>query len=209
MTIDLRTIKDYWIPKNIVIGLIALVLLGIFGIAGFSALRPTRATAQDVPTATAPPPTPTATAIPTPLPTAAPSPAPVTVHHVSWTNRETGIYLREAPGNAAILDAIPNGEEITYLGDQTTIRGGLEWIEASYLGQSGWVATEYLFEIEGNYQRVGDDGRWLFRDMNGAIDVYLWFGTPFQVIQAATDKEGMTWQEIRLPDGSTGWMKGQ
>jgi len=83
----------------------------------------------------------------------------------------------------------------------------MEWMEASYRGQSGWIATSYLYEIEGDYERIGKEGCWLFRDMNGAIDMYLWFGTPFQVIQTATDDEGVVWQEIRLPDGSTSWIE--
>lgn len=118
-----------------------------------------------------------------------------------------GIYLRRSPGNVLILDAIPNGEEVSNVADQTTVRGGVEWIETSYLGQSGWIATLYLFEIEGDYQRVGEDGRWLFRDMNGMVAMYLWAGTPYQVLQTATGENDIDWQEIMLPDGSTGWLK--
>ncbi len=208
MTIDLRNIKGYLTPKYIALGLGALAVLVVFGLATLSiVIRPSETIAQALPTelATASPPTPTQR--PTPKPTLAPpAPTPLSIHHVSWTNRETGIYLRDAPGDALILDAIPNGEEVSGLGAQTTF-GGMEWMEASYLGQSGWIATSYLFEIEGDYERIGKEGRWLFRDLNGAVDIYLWFGTPFQVIQTATDEDGMVWQEIRLPGGSTGWMK--
>ena len=213
MILDLKKLKSNLTPKNMAIGAGVFIILGIFGIAAFSiVMRPRQATSQDVATTTASPPMPTATTkvLPTPKPTLAPPPpTPVSTHFVSWTNRETGIYLREAPGNALILDAIPNGEEVTGLGDQPTVRGGVEWIEASYLGQSGWIATVYLFEIKGDYQRVGVDGRWLFRDMNGAIAMYLWFGSPYQVLQKATGDDGITWLEIMLPDGSIGWMKGR
>jgi len=207
MTIDLRKIKAYLTPKTIALGLGALAVLAVFSLAALSiVLRPNETIAQFVPTETATLLPPTPTQRPTPKPTFAPPvPTPLSIHHVSWTNRETGIYLRDAPGDALILGAIPNGEEVSGLGAQTTY-GGVEWVEASYLGQSGWIATLYLFQIEGDYHRVGEDGRWFFRDMNGAIDMYLWFGTPFQMMQTATDDEGMTWQEIRLPDGSTGWM---
>ena len=211
MILDLKKLKNNLTPKNMAIGVGVFTILGIFGIAAFSVvMRPNQAIAQEVPAATATPPMPTATAValPTPKPTLAPPPpTPVSTHFVSWTNRETGIYLREAPGNALILDAIPNGEEVSNVGDQTTVRGGVEWIEANYLGQSGWIATLYLFEIEGDYQRVGEDGRWFFRDMIGMVDMYLWAGTPYQVLQIAVDDDGITWQEIELPGGATGWMK--
>ncbi|MBL7162829.1 MAG: hypothetical protein ISS57_09510 [Anaerolineales bacterium] len=211
MILDLKKLKSNLTPKNMAIGAGVFIILGIFGIAAFSVvMRPKQAIAQEVPATTAPPLIPTATAasLPTPVPTLAPPPpTPVSTHFVSWTNRETGIYLRDAPGNALILDAIPNGEEVSNVGNQTTVRGGVEWIEANYLGQSGWIATLYLFEIEGNYQRIGEDGRWLFRDMNGMVDMYLWAGTPYQVLQTATDENGIVWQEIMLPDSSTGWMK--
>ena len=213
MTIDLKKLKSNLTPKNMAMGAGVFIILGIFGVAAFSVVvRPNQAIVQDVPAATAPPPMPTATvaALPTPMPTLAPPPpAPVSTLFISWTNRETGIYLRQSPGNAMILDAIPNGEEVSNVGDQPTVRGGVEWIEASYLGQSGWIATLYLFEIEDGYQRVGKDGRWLYRDMNGAIAMYLWFGSPYWVLQTAVDDDGIPWQKIQLPDGSTGWLKGQ
>jgi len=210
MTIDLKKFKDLLTPKYIAIGVGVLVVLGIFAIALMSVISPRQAIAQAPPTATETIIEPTPTQMPTPLPTLAPpAPTPVSTHYVSWTNRETGIYLRNAPGNAVILDAIPNGEEVSNVGNQTTVRGGVEWIEASYLGQSGWIATLYLFEIEGDYHRVGEDGRWIFRDMIGMVDMYLWAGTPYQVLQTAVDDDSITWQEIQLPGGATGWMKGK
>ena len=213
MILDLKKLKNNLTPKNMAIGVGVFTILGIFGIAAFSVvMRPNQAIAQEVPAATATPPMPTATAValPTPKPTLAPPPpTPVSTHFVSWTNRETGIYLREKPGSTLILDAIPNGDEVARSSGQPVIYGDIEWIEASYLGQSGWIATLYLFEIEGDYQRVGEDGRWLFRDMNGAVAMYLWFGSPYRVLQAAMDDDGITWQEIQLPDGSIGWLKGQ
>jgi len=208
MTIDLKKFKDLLTPKYIAIGVGVSVVLGIFAIALMSVISPRQAIAQAPPTATETIIEPTPTQMPTPLPTLAPpAPTPVSTHYVSWTNRETGIYLRNAPGNAVILDAIPNGEEVSNVGNQTTVRGGVEWIEASYLGQSGWIATLYLFEIEDDYHRVGEDGRWFFRDMNGMVDLYLWAGTPYQVLQTAVDDDGIPWQEIMLPDGSIGWLK--
>ena len=206
MTIDLRKLKTYWTAKNIAIGLAVLALIGIFGAAAWSALRPPPVDIQDEPAATLPL---TATVIPTSTPIPEPSPTPIAVHHLAWTNRETGIYLREAPGNTTILAAIPNGEEITIVGGQSTIKGGLKWIEASYQVQSGWAATQYLFIIEGDYQRIGEDGRWLYREINGSIDSYLWPGSPYQILQSMTDEDDNTWQEIRLPDDSTGWIKEQ
>jgi len=208
MIIDLKKLKSNLTPKNMVMGVGVFIIFGIFGVAAFSVVVcPNQVITQAVPTSTAPPPTATLTPLPTPMPTLAPPPpAAVSNHYISWTNRETGIYLRRSPGSSLILDAIPNGEEVSNLGDQPVTYGGVEWIETSYLGQSGWIATSYLFEIEGDYERIGKEGHWLFRDMNGAVDIYLWFGTPFQVIQTATDEEGVIWQEIRMPDGSTGWM---
>jgi len=207
MILDLKKLKSILTAKNIVIGTGVFIILGIFGIAAFSVVMRPKQDIDQVPAATTPTLMPTKTALPTPVPTLAPPPpTPVSTHYVSWTNRETGIYLREKPGSTLILDAIPNGEEVTGLGEQT-IYGGVEWIETSYLGQSGWIATLYLFEIEGGYQRVGDDGVWLYRDIHGAIDMYLWFGSPYQVLQTAVDDDGITWQEIQLPGGVTGWMK--
>ena len=210
MILDLKKLKSNLTPKNMAIVAGIFIILGIFGIAAFGiVMRPNLAVAQDVPATTAPPPLPTATALPTPAPTLAPPPpTPVSTHFITWTNRETGIYLRRSPGDALILDAIPNGEEVTGLGDQTTF-GGMKWIETSYLGQSGWIATLHLFEIEGDYQRISEHGAWLFRDMNGIVDMYLWFGSPYQVVQTAVDDNGILWQEIQLPGDSTGWMKSQ
>ena len=209
MTLDLKKFQSNLSPKNIAIGTGVFLILGIFGIAAFSiVMRPKQAVAQEVPTATTPTLMPTVTALPTPLPTLVPpSPTPVSTHYVSWTNRETGIYLREKPGSTLILDAIPNGDEVARTGGQPVIYGGMEWIETSYLGQSGWIATLYLFEIKGDYQRVGEDGRWFFRDMIGMVDMYLWAGTPYKILQTAVDDDGITWQEIQLPGGATGWMK--
>ena len=210
MTIDLKKLKGSLTPKHIAIGVAAIVVLGIFAVAAFSVMRPRQAIAQEVPATTAPPPTATAKALPTPAPTLAPPPpTPVSNHYVSWTNRETGVYLRETPGSAVILDAIPNGEEVSNLGDQPVIYGGIEWVEASYMGQSGWIATLYLFEIDGDYRRVGEEGAWLYRDMAGTAEMYLWAGTPYQLLQSATGENGIHWQEIRLPDGSSGWVKNQ
>ena len=209
MIIDLKKLKSNLTPKNMAIGAGVFIILGIFGIAAYSiVIRPNQVIDHGMPAATTPTLMPTETALPTPLPTLSPpSPTPVSTHYVSWTNRETGIYIREKPGSTLILDAIPNGDEVARSGGQPVIYGGIEWIETSYLGQSGWIATLYLFEIEGDYQRVGEDGRWFFRDMIGMVDMYLWAGTPYQVLQIAVDDDGITWQEIELPGGATGWMK--
>jgi len=211
MILDLKKLKNKLTPKNMAVGAGVFVILGIFGTAAFSVvMRPNQAVAQEVPAATVTPSMPTATALPTPVPTLAPPPpTPVSTHFISWTNRETGIYLRRSPGDALILDAIPNGEEISNWGGQSVTYGGVEWIEASYLGQSGWIATLYLFEIGGDYLRVGENGKWLFRDMNSMVEEYLWAGTPYQVLQSAIGENGIAWLEIRLPDSSTGWLMGQ
>ena len=211
MILDLKKFQSNLTPKNIAIGTGVFIILGIFGIAAYSiVMRPNQTIDQVVPATTTPTLMPTETALPTPLPTMAPSsPTPVSTHYVSWTNRETGIYLREKPGSTLILDAIPNGDEVARSGGQPVLYGGIEWIETSYLGQSGWIATLYLFEIEGDYQRVGEDGRWFFRDMIGMVDMYLWAGTPYKILQTAVDDDGITWQEIQLPGGATGWMKGK
>ena len=210
MILDLKKLKSNLTAKNIAIGTGVFLILGIFGIAAFSIVMRPNQVIDQVPAATTPTlmPTVTTKVLPTPVPTLAPPPpTPVSTHYVSWTNRETGIYLREKPGSTLILDAIPNGDEVARSGGQPVIYGGIEWIETSYLGQSGWIATLYLFEIEGDYQRVGEDGRWFFRDMIGMVDMYLWAGTPYQVLQIAVDDDGITWQEIELPGGATGWMK--
>ena len=210
MILDLKKLKSNLTAKNIAIGTGVFLILGIFGIAAFSiVMRPNQVIAQ-VHAATTPTLMPTETALPTPVPTLSPpSPTPVITHYVSWTNRETGIYIREKPGSTLILDAIPNGDEVARSGGQPVIYGGIEWIETSYLGQSGWIATLYLFEIGGDYQRVGEDGKWFYRDVDSKIDKYLWAGTPYQALQSATGENGIAWLEIRLPDSSTGWLKGQ
>ena len=212
MILDLKKLKSNLNAKNIAIGTGVFLILGIFGIAAFSIVMRPNQVIDQVPAATTPTlmPTVTTKVLPTPVPTLAPPPpTPVSTHYVSWTNRETGIYIREKPGSTLILDAIPNGDEVARSGGQPVIYGGIEWIETSYLGQSGWIATLYLFEIEGDYQRVGEDGRWFFRDMIGMVDMYLWAGTPYQILQTAVDYDGIPWQEIQLPGGATGWMKGQ
>ncbi|MBC8333247.1 MAG: hypothetical protein H8E28_14800 [Anaerolineae bacterium] len=211
MMIDLQKIKD-WLkePKHIAITAGAVVVLGIFILAIVSVVLPQTAKAEAVPTAT-PEPMPTATTEPTPIPTmTVAEPQPVAAsHRVVWTNRETGIYLRNAPNDAIILKAIPNGEELTGFTEQTMNYGEVLWQQIDYQGQFGWIATEYIYTLTGDYLSVPEDGAWLFADMDGIVEMYLWKGSPFQVSKEVYPEvdEGFMWLEIRLPDDSTGWIK--
>ena len=210
MMIDLQKIKEVLSkPKNIAIGAGVLVVLAILVSAAVSVFLSPATTADDVPIETPLPPTATPP-VATPRPTAviALEPAPPSVHTVVWTNRETGIYLRKGPGDAAILTAIPNGEEI-HFGTQMVEYGGVRWVETSYGDHYGWVADRYVFNITGETLRIGSDGAWLFKDQDGIVQRYLWAGSPFQVLQEVYPEEGagFIWLEIRLPDSSSGWIK--
>ena len=134
-----------------------------------------------------------------------PSPTAPPAHTVAWTNQEVGVYLRAEP-NGEILLAIPNGAAVKVLGGETKTVGNLEWVQVEYNGQAGWATTEYLYQITGEYQRVGEDGRWLFKDVEGIVLLYLWEGTPYQVVDE--QREGnWVWKKVRLPDGVMGWLK--
>ena len=66
-----------------------------------------------------------------------------------------------------------------------------------------------MYTLTGDYLSIPEDGSWLFADMEGIVEMYLWKGSPFQVLQEvypAVDA-GFMWLEIRLADGSTGWIK--
>ena len=211
MMIDLQKIKD-WLkePKHIAMTAGAVVVLGIFILAIVSVVLPKTAKAEAVPTAT-PEPLPTPTPEPTLIPTrTVAEPQPVAAsHRVVWTNRETGIYLRNAPNDAVILLAIPNGEELTGFTEQTMNYGEVLWQQIEYQGQFGWMATDYVYTITGDYLGIPADGAWLFADMDGIVEMYLWQGSPFQVLKEVYPEidEGFMWLEIRLPDDSTGWIK--
>ena len=211
MTIDLQKIKD-WLkePKHIAITAGAVVVLGIFILAIVSVILPQTATAEVIPTAT-PEPMPAATPEPTPIPTiTVAEPQPVAAsHRVVWTNRETGIYLRNAPNDAIILKTLLNGEELTGFTEQTMNYGEVLWQQIDYQGQFGWIATDYVYTLTGDYLSVPEDGAWLFADMDGIVEMYLWKGSPFQVSKEVYPEvdEGFMWLEIRLPDDSTGWIK--
>jgi SH3-like domain-containing protein len=118
-----------------------------------------------------------------------------------------GVYLRAEP-NGKILLAIPNGEAVKVLGSETETVGNLEWIQVEYGGKTGWATTEYLYQITGEYQRVGENGQWLFKDVDGIVLLYLWEGTPYQVVGEQT-KGDWVWKKVQLPDGVMGWLKGR
>ena len=211
MTIDLQQIKQ-WLrePKHIAITAGAVVVLGIFIVAIVSVVLPRTASAEAVPTP-APEVLPTATPAPVPTPTmiVVREAEPLATQRVVWTNRETGIYLRNAPQDAIIILAIPNGEALTGFTEQAMNYGGVLWQQIEYHGQFGWIAMEYVYTLTGDYLSIPEDGSWLFADMEGIVEMYLWKGSPFQVLQEvypAVDA-GFMWLEIRLADGSTGWIK--
>ncbi len=220
ITLDLRNIKNarpvsidlaaFWHSRKRLI-LIALTLFFLSAgavTAGYWYFTnlPTTAPAVLAQEPTQPPmPQPTATAMPAPTPTDVPLPAPVQ-HSVVWTNNETGIFLRDTPGGKILL-AIPNGEETSGTGGGANY-GGLQWIEIAYQGQTGWIATQYVYQLEGDYMRIGSEGVWSFKDKGGIVDFYLWKNTPYQIVQAHVDEsESFIWLLIRLPDGTQGWIK--
>ena len=211
MMIDLQKLKD-WLkePKHIAITAGAVVVLGIFIMAIVSVVLPQTAKAEVIPTAM-PELMPAATPEPTQIPTiTVAEPQPVAAsHRVVWTNRETGIYLRNAPNDAIILKTLLNGEELTGFTEQTMNYGEVLWQQIDYQGQFGWIATEYIYTLTGDFLSVPEDGAWLFADMDGIVEMYLWKGSPFQVLKEVYPEvdEGFMWLENRLPDGSTGWIK--
>jgi SH3-like domain-containing protein len=117
-----------------------------------------------------------------------------------------GVYLRAEP-NGEILLAIPNGEAVKVLGAETKTVGSLEWVQVAYDGQAGWATTEYLYQITGEYQRVGEGGGWLFKDVDGIVLLYLWEGTPYQVV-GEQQTGNWVWKQVQFPDGVMGWLKG-
>ena len=206
MDLDLRKAKELARSKMGVIILLGVVIvLIILGSLVAYLVNGKKAVAQ-APTPTRLPatatPTPTVQPSPTPV---LPTPTALPAHTVAWTNQEMGVYLRAEP-NGEILLAIPNGEAVNVLGGETKTVGNLEWVQVAYGGQSGWATTEYLYQITGEYQRVGKDGQWLFKDVDGIVLLYLWEGTPYQVM-GEQSKGDWVWTKVRLPDGVMGWLK--
>jgi len=189
----IKSQKGVPIILGFVIGII------IMGSAFYYLSLPDNPSVAQAPTLTPIQATSTATPLPTPTPYPPATAAP-TVHSLVWTNMEVGVYLRDQPGGKILL-AIPNGDEIAQIDNMTTY-GGIEWVHSSVAGQEGWIATTYLFEVEGDYKRMISSGKWLYRDMAGAVDFYLWPGTPYQILQAVGG-----WLEIMLPDSRSGWIK--
>jgi hypothetical protein len=206
MDLDLRKAKNVLRSKmgviillGVVIVLIILGSLVSYMISGSKAVAqaptPTRLPA----TATPPP-----TAQPTPTPQL-PTPTALPAQTVAWTNQEVGVYLRAEP-NGEILLAIPNGEAVKVIAGETKTVGNLEWVQVEYDGQAGWASNEYLYQVTGEYQRVGEDGRWLFKDVEGIVLLYLWEGTPYLVVEEQR-KGDWVWIKVQLPDGVMGWLK--
>jgi SH3-like domain-containing protein len=206
MDLDLRKAKELARSKmgGIILLWVVIVLI-ILGSLVFYMVSGKRAVAQ-APTPTHLPATvtPAPTKQPTPTPQL-PTPTAPPAHTVAWTNQEVGVYLRAEP-NGEILLAIPNGEAVKVLEAETKTVGNLEWVQVEYDGQVGWATTEYLYQIAGEYQRVGKDGQWLFKDVEGIVLLYLWEGTPYQVV-GEQRKEGWVWTKVRLVEGSNGWLK--
>jgi SH3-like domain-containing protein len=206
MDLDLRKAKNVLRSKMGVIILLGVVIvLIILGSLIAYLVSGKRAVAQ-APTPTRLPATatPAPTEQPTPTPQL-PTPTAPPAHTVAWTNQEVGVYLRAEP-NGEILLAIPNGEVVNVLGAKTKTVGNLEWVQVAYGGQSGWATIEYLYQITGEYQRVGEGGRWLFKDVEGIVLLYLWEGTPYQVV-GEQSKGDWVWRRVQLPDGVMGWLK--
>jgi hypothetical protein len=206
MDLDLRKAKELARSKmGVVILLGVVIVLIILGSLVAHLVSGNRTVAQ-VPTPTQAPATatPAPTVLPTPTPQL-PTPAAPPAHTVAWTNQEVGVYLRAEP-NGEILLAIPNGAAVNTLGGETKTVGNLVWVQVEYSGIAGWATTKYFYQITGEYQRVGEGGQWLFKDVEGIVLLYLWEGTPYQVV--GEQREGdWVWIKIQLLDGEVGWIK--
>ncbi len=208
MDLDLRKAKKLARSKMGVVILLGVVIVLIILGSLVSYLVAGNRTAVQAPTPTRLLATtmPTPTELPSPTPQLSTPTAPP-AQTVAWTNQEVGVYLRAEP-NGEILLAIPNGEAVKVLGAETKMVGNLEWVQVAYGGQAGWATTEYLYQVTGEYQRVGEEGQWLFKDVDGIVLLYLWEGTPFQVV--GEQREGdWVWIKVRLPDAVMGWLKQQ
>jgi SH3-like domain-containing protein len=206
MDLDLRKAKNVLRSKmGVVILLGVVIVLIILGSLVAYLVNGKKAVAQ-APTPTRLPATVTPAPTKQPTPTLQlPSPTAPPAHTVAWTNQEVGVYLRAEP-NGEIFLAIPNGEAVKVLGGETKTVGNLEWVQVEYDGQAGWASNEYLYQITGEYQRVGEGGRWLFKDVEGIVLLYLWEGAPYQVM-GEQRKEDWVWIRVQLPDGVMGWLK--
>jgi SH3-like domain-containing protein len=206
MDLDLRKAKELARSKMGVIILLGVVIVVIIvgSLVAYGISRSKAVAQAPTPTRLPATATPTPTVQPSPTPQL-PTPTAPPAHTVAWTNQEVGVYLRAEP-NGEILLAIPNGEAVKLLGAETKTVGNLEWVQVAYGGQSGWATTEYLYQITGEYQRVGEDGRWLFKDVDGIVLLYLWEGTPFQVV--GEQREGnWIWRKVQLINERSGWFK--
>ena len=201
--VDLRELQKHpgWmmgIGAGATVLLLALVLL-------FSSLFAPRAVAEaptSTPTTT---PLPTATPVPTFVPTPLPTPTPEPEIRV-WMPDSAGAYLSEAPGGP-ILVLVPNGAQITLLGDVQQY-GGTQWQFASYQGHNGWLVEKAVYRLTASPVLVvtSEDGAFLRTAPYGSVITWLSQGSP--ILQVLEEVEGDTyiWEHVVVPDGRDGWV---
>lgn len=110
------------------------------------------------------------------------------------------LKVREEPfGQAAEIGLLSRDSEVNVF----EIKHG--WAKIEYQGQTGWVASHYLYELSAkSVTVVADEVRLRSNpDTNSSIVGHTSFGETFQLIESKGD-----WNHIRLNDGSSAWIAG-
>ena len=211
MTIDLRKISTYlrrlsaWRRLGLIIGALSLAIVFIGAIVGFVHRRDTVSNIPEPSLIVDEVFQPTSTREPTLFPTLIPTPTPELrlTAYVVWTNQGPGIYLRDQPGGLA-MDVIPNGTVLDEINQELYTSKGIDWVQVRFHDQTGWVARNLVYEMEGTIFLVDNSGAWLYQGIEGRVDTRLQPGTPYYLLEA---NHISTWLKIRLASGSEGWIR--
>jgi hypothetical protein len=131
-----------------------------------------------------------------PLPTASPK------TYVIWSRDAEYVYFLEEPGQT-IIGTLYCGDIVQLLNDPVVQHGQYEWQAVEHNHVRGWVLASMIHEMEINESTewITEEESLLFRDKEGSPDLWLFVGTPYEVIQTENN-----WLQIRLPDGYSGWV---
>lgn len=151
-----------------------------------------------------------------------PPPPPQTGIQVGDTIRvaDGPLNLRSGPSTTnTILASLPTGTTGTVVGGPTAA-GGITWYQISTASGTGWVAGQYIAEIDppptsggiqvGDTVFVNTDALNLrsAASTGASVIAVMLTGTTGTVLAGPTASGGITWYQLQTPQG-TGWAAGQ